>query len=188
MHVGITFVSSHHTQITQQSSASSNVVETSTTEDNTLSWHSNPTTCLKLDNKCVLSMSASLDAMSASAILPLWSDCPLHPSSMGRRTHHVAGTNAPSTKNCFRDALCCSSRVAVTAHALPISSETLREEVVRDTYTHKCRCARELKKLTATQNRTINFQFIVAREADSARHDRVFSPSYETKTCGNDFK
>ena len=84
-----------------------------------MSWHSKPTTCLKFDNKCVLSMSASLNVIGVSALLPLWSDCThTHPSSMGGRTHHVAsnmvGTGAPSTKNFLGDVSCCNSRVAVT--------------------------------------------------------------------------
>ena len=106
-----------------------------------MSWHPNPTTCLKLENKCVLSMSASLNVISASAVLPLWSDC--------LPTRHRWGPNPP----------CCTQhggnkrteheelpyrRVVLQltgrsdpspAHALPTTNETLREEVVRITCT-----------------------------------------------------
>ena len=137
-----------------------------------MAWHSNTTICWKLDNKCVLSMSTSLNVTSASAVLPLWSDCPPHPSSMGAEPTVLQATwrEQASTKNFLRDVLCCNSRVAVTRllrmlcrqpmkHSAKKSCASLASE--RDTHTHKCRCARELKKLTATQNRTINFQFIV---------------------------
>ena len=57
-----------------------------------MSWHSNPTTCLKLDNKCVLSMSASLNVINASACY----HCArlAHPNRHRRdRTHHFAGSD-----------------------------------------------------------------------------------------------
>ena len=84
---------------------------------------------------------------------------PTPPVIDGVRTHHVAsnmaGTGAPSTKNFFRDASCCNSRVAVT-RAPPTTNETLREEIVhitctqtRDTNTNADVCANS-SSLTAT--------------------------------------
>ena len=53
-----------------------------------------------------------------SAVLPLWSDCPLRTVIDGGRTYHVAsnmaGTSAPGTKNFLRDVSYCNSRVAMT--------------------------------------------------------------------------
>ena len=54
-----------------------------------MSWHSNPTTCWKLENKCVLSMSASLNVISANFY---------HCGRIAHTTRHRWGPNPPSCK------------------------------------------------------------------------------------------
>ena len=116
-----------------------------------MSWQSNPTTCLKLDNKSVQKMTARANVIiSESAILLLWSGCPPRPSSTrpkpprskqhswNKRTEHeelpqmrvmfqITGRNGPSP-----------------AHAPPTIHETFHKEIVRITCTkardtNKCR-------------------------------------------------
>ena len=115
-----------------------------------MSWQSNPTTCLKLDNKSVQKMKARMNVIITSAVLLLWSGCPPRPSSTrpkpprskqhswNKRTEHeelpqmrvmfqITGRNGPSP-----------------AHAPPTIHETFHKEIVRITCTkardtNKCR-------------------------------------------------
>ena len=122
-----------------------------------MAWHSNTTTCLKLDNKCVLSMSTSLNVINARVILTLWSDCTLHPFIDEGRTHRVASNMAGTSAVTHLLRMLCPQPMK---HSSKKWCASLAPE--RDTHT-KCRYARELKQLTATHNRTINFQFVDQR-------------------------
>ena len=100
---------------------------------------------------------------------------PTSPVTDGGQKHHVesnvAGTTAPSTKNFLRDVSCCNSRVAVTRLLCMLCQQTMKHSAKkwsaslapqRDTCTHtQMPMCGELNKLTATQNRTVNFQFLV---------------------------
>ena len=99
-------------------------------------WPSSPPekTCQTIQNSLQLARTGMSD------ILPLWSDCPPHPSSMGAEST-MAGTSAPSTKNFLRDVSCCNKRVAVTR--LP---RMLRRQLMK--HSAKKSCASLAKKST----------------------------------------
>ena len=127
-----------------------------------MSWYSNPTTCLKLDNKCHLSMSTPLNVISAMVLSPLWSHCP---PTLHRVARNMAGTNTPSMKNFLRDVSCCDSRVAMTClfrvlcrqpmkHSAMKSCASLAQKHERQTHADVCANASSLTQ-HSTQDQNI---------------------------------
>ena len=155
-----------------------------------MTWHSNTTICLKLTNQCVLSMCTLLNVIGARVLLPLWSDCPHHPSSMEAE---LTVLQAAWREHAHRARRTLSGVILQLtgrsdpslAHALPTVNETLREEVVRVTcsrarHTQMPMCARtqEVDRNTKSHYRLSIYCW---PEADSVRHDRVSSPSHEIR-------
>ena len=103
-------------------------------------WHVHLKT-LHVMGCCALVWTGLVNVISASAILPLWSDCPPQPVIDGGRTQHVArnmaGTGAPSTNTLEIDVFCCS----VDGPTRPVSCQiTLCWTWNQSDVEEKCKC------------------------------------------------